>query len=91
MAVAKGLRDGTHLRCYPSYAFGAGSSRSRATGGYAVRSPFVSATSGRGPAKLGTFWMAGAKLSKVGPNTKALTLSDLQKSLPSNGGRDFHN
>ena len=39
--MARGLRAGTHLRCYPSYAFGAGSSRSRATGGYAVRSPLA--------------------------------------------------
>ena len=36
----KGTSDGTHLRCYPSYASGAGTSRSRATGGYAVRSLF---------------------------------------------------
>ena len=40
MAAGKGLLDGTHLRCYPSYASGAGTSRSRATGGYAVRSLF---------------------------------------------------
>ncbi len=28
----KDLRTGTHLRCYPSYAFGAGTSRSRSHG-----------------------------------------------------------